>query len=221
MKRLALRCPADYYSVPVLNNGGLNAFKAKLLGLPGFSVAPSTLRTGQLVHLAVYQPALFALVPSEERTNAIYRIAANAKKCKVLQSFLRHPKVRFEEDVYALWNDEIPVKVKPDAYVPTKYGHDLKTTACKSKAAFLEAAVAYGYFRQVAFYAPVIGVKEYYLTGVSKNTGETFVLDMFRYKALMKEARAEVVELIRLFVAYHPKYISTALPLFTHETKPD
>jgi hypothetical protein len=216
VQQLSLITPADYYSVPVLNNSGLSDFRNKLLGLPSFNVSPKTLRTGSLVHAAVYQPHVFNEAPAAERTNEIYKLASCARTCRVLQSFLKHPKVLFEQDVYALWGGKVPVKVKPDAYIPGVMGHDLKTTATRTKAEFVAKFDEYGYWRQAGFYMAGTGCKHYFFTGVSKANGNTFLVDVSQYKAEMKQARVELAELIRLYVEHYPKYIPNAKKLF-HE----
>jgi hypothetical protein len=219
MQRLNLLVSKDYYQVPVLNNSGLSDFRNKLFGLPSFNVGAQTLRTGQLVHLAVYQPHLFNQMAAAERTNDIYKLASCARKCSVLQTFLKNPKTLYEQDIYALWDGLVPVKVKPDAHVPKLYGHDLKTTATKTKAEFVEKFEQYGYWRQAAFYSAVTGCKGYFFTGVSKANGNTFLIDVSQYKAQMKQGKIEVAELIRLYVEQYPKYIPKARTLF-HETAP-
>jgi hypothetical protein len=217
MQRLNLITPTDYYQLPVLNNSGLSEFRNKLFGLPSFNVSEKTLRTGQLVHLAVYQPHLFASVGAAERTNDIYKLASCARKCNVLQSFLKNPKTLFEADIYSLWNDLVPIKVKPDAHVPKLYGHDLKTTATKTRLDFLDKFTEYGYWRQAYFYGTATGCKNYFFTGVSKANGSTFLVDVSQHKAEMKQAKIEVEELIKMYIEQYPKYIPQARKLF-HET---
>lgn len=210
MEYLTLTTPTDYYQVPVLNNSGLSAFRAKLLGLPSFNVSEATLRKGQLVHLAVYQPHL---LPANETNGEILKLALNAKKCRTLASFLADPRCRFEEDTYALWEGKIPVKVKPDARLPIM-GHDLKTTACKTRLDFLDKFDEYGYWRQAYFYATVTGCKYYFFTGISKANFSTFLVAVSDFKAQMRQAKEEVHELIKLYVQQYPKYPSQAKSLF-------
>lgn len=210
MQLLTLKAPADYYQVPVLNNSGLSAFRNKLLGLPTFKVSEATLRKGQLVHLAVYQPHL---LPAEETTSEILKLAAYAMKCKVLGKFITDSRTVFEEDIYALWEGKIPVKVKPDARL-IKDGHDLKTTATKTRLDFLDKFSEYGYWRQAYFYRTVTGCKHYFFTGISKVNFNTFLIDVSQYKAEMKQAKEEVHELIKLYVQQYPSYPITSRALF-------
>jgi hypothetical protein len=210
MERLQLINPTNYYEVPVLNNSGLSAFRNKLLGLPSFNVSEATLRKGQLVHLAVYQPHL---LPAEETTGEILKLAAYAMKCRVLQSFITDKATVFEEDIYALWQDRIPVKVKPDARKGNS-GHDLKTTATKSRLDFLDKFEEYGYWRQAYFYRTVTGCKNYFFTGISKVNFTSFLVDVSQFKPQMKQAKAEVHELIKLYEEQYPSYPLTARKLF-------
>jgi hypothetical protein len=212
MQFLELRKPTDYYDVPVLNNSGLSQFRAKLLGLPSFNVSEATLRKGQLVHLAVYQPLL---LPAEELSSEITKLAVYAKKCRTLQAFLSDPRTVYEQDTYALWEGKVPVKVKPDARLPIM-GHDLKTTACKTRLDFLDKFGEYGYWRQAYFYRTVTGCKHYFFTGISKANFNTFLVDVSQFKVEMKQAKEEVHELIKLYVQQYPKYPQTALQLFNH-----
>lgn len=209
MQLLTLKAPTDYYQVPVLNNSGLSAFRNKLLGLPTFNVSAETLRKGQLVHLAVYQPELLPSPAAAE----ILKLAAYAMKCRVLQSFITDPKTLFEQDVYALWEDQIPVKVKPDARRGNA-GHDLKTTATKTRLDFLDKFEEYGYWRQAYFYRTVTGCKHYFFTGISKVNFNTFLIDVSQHKAEMKQAKDEVHELIKLYVQQYPSYPITSRALF-------
>jgi hypothetical protein len=210
MQLLTLATPTDYYQVPVLNNSGLSAFRNKLLGLPSFNVSEATLRKGQLVHLAVYQPEL---LPMQEGVAEILKLAAYAMKCRVLQSFITDPKTVFEQDVYALWEDRIPVKVKPDARRGNA-GHDLKTTATKTRLDFLDKFDEYGYWRQAYFYRTVTGCKHYFFTGISKVNFNTFLIDVSQHKAEMKQAKEEVHELIKLYVQQYKSYPTESRKLF-------
>jgi hypothetical protein len=211
MQHLTLLTPTDYYQVPVLNNSGLSNFRNKLLGLPSFNVSEATLRKGQLVHLAVYQPHLLS---EAETTGEVLKLAANARRCRTLASFLADHRSVYEEDIYALWNRNIPVKVKPDVRIPGQYGHDLKTTACKTRLDFLDKFAEYGYWRQAFFYKAVTKSKGYFFTGVSKVNFNTFLVDVSQFPAEMKQAREEVHELIKLYVQQYPSYPSQARSLF-------
>lgn len=229
---LTLRKPADYYSLPLLSNSGIAAFEAKLHELPAFSVSQQTLRKGQLVHLATYQPEDFQKCPevlgyanSEAQIQANWKLLGEvrnlsdiAKATPIIKTYLGHKKAQFEQDIFCLIQlpdgRKVPVKIKPDAMIP---GHinDLKTTACSTREQFLEKFIEYKYFRQAWLYMTGTGCKNFTFLGVSKTKlGTTFLVDMKDHKKEVKEAGEVVLDLIRCYLERHPDYIRKSMLLF-------
>lgn len=217
----------NYYAVPLLSNSGLSAFRAKLLGEPTFSVAEATLRKGQLVHLATYQPREFerspefvSLLPGQVGTaqnraviNECLKLSGIARSTPLLKMLLRNPAAIVEEDIYCLLN-KVPFKIKPDLRIPNHI-NDLKTTACRTRDEFIACFEQYGYWRQAWLYMEGTGCKNFTFLGVSKTVvGNTFLVSSKDFKKEIREAGKEALELIRLYLERHPDYVSKSLKLF-------
>lgn len=206
--------PDFYYTNPIISNSGLGSFWAKLIGIQGMKAGEQTLRFGQLMHLGLYEAEAFrkAEMPACSKTlNKLNRMIAAGRKTPVLSGFLKNKATVYEKPYYAIING-VPVKVKPDAFIPnSRLGHDAKSTATNSLKAFYESMLEYKYFRQAALYMDATGAKNWYFTGISKTEPhQTFIIDCSKYKGEVKQGRIEYLELLRLYVQYHPNYLQNA-----------
>jgi hypothetical protein len=185
----------------------------------------ATLRTGQLLHLATYQPLEFNA--TDEVTNClrrgtehlytinlVQRMAREAKaKCPVLKSFLEGKNTAYERPVAAYIEKlDLYVKVKPDAMLfnrsnkPT-YLHDLKSTACNNRAAFLDTFKTYGYWRQTVLYKAATGAKNMFFTGVSKSEPhQIWTINTADYKPELKRAKAELLDIFDTYLQLNSKH---------------
>lgn len=202
--------PDQYYSNPIISNSGLGAFWAKLSDSSGMSAKPETLIFGQNMHLGIYEPEKLIHQDTKEFRKCLRMVEAG-RKTPVLSGFLKNKETVYEKPYYALI-DGVPVKVKPDAFIPkSRLGHDAKSTATNSLEAFLESMKKYGYWRQAALYMDATGGRNWYFTAISKTEPhKTFIVDCKQYKAEVKQGRIEYREFLRLFVKYNPNYLKEA-----------
>jgi DNA sulfur modification protein DndC len=221
------RPPVDYFGAPVLSN-------SRLSHPDGLDVKESTLRLGTLVHAGVYEPAVFeasaeykahlaglpgncfnlapdTVTENDKLMRHVLAMRDSALKCPVLASMLKRPEAEVELETFALLWGVIPVKVKLDLKVD-KSGHDLKTTACRSRAEFVSKFDKYGYWRQAVLYKEVHGLKNFYFTGVSKSAPhDRFLVDTSQYKAEMKTAKIELENMLIAHLTKYPEYITESL----------
>lgn len=212
-----------YYKSPLLSNSECSKLYAELQGVPGMKAKAATLRTGQLLHLAIYQEPDFIATPEFRDTalgldgaspvtiNLVQRMARAAKdKCPVLRSFLNNKTVRFEEPIAVYFaNLGCYVKVKPDASTRNRAGkivylHDAKSTATTSLAAFLETFKTYGYWRQAVLYMAATGAKNMFFTGISKSEPhQVWTVSAKEHKAELAAAKAELLDIIDAFLQFN------------------
>lgn len=147
IKHLKITGVADYFAAPVLSNSSLKGAILK--------ASADTLRTGQLLHLAVYEPDLFK-ASSEykafpntnpvayKRMQLVLRMADAARKNPLVSHFLEHPAAVFEKEFWVLIthipglpkNTAVPFRMKADAllyHTPKTKGKPLPApTYCKA-----------------------------------------------------------------------------------------
>jgi hypothetical protein len=210
--KIQLINPDFYYTNPIISNSGLGSFKSKLIGTQGMKAGFATLLFGQLMHMAIYEPEEYnkaEKMPSDKLTRQCERMAEAARKTPVLAGFLKDKRTVYEKPYYAIING-VPVKVKPDALLG-KIGHDAKSTACRTFDEFISKFVEYGYWRQAALYMDATGGRNWLFTGITKSEPhKTFLVDCSKFKAEVKAGRIEYLELLRLYVQYHPDYLKKA-----------
>lgn len=87
-----------------------------------------------------------------------------------------------------------------------RIGFDLKTSATTSFEDFLKSAFKYGYFRQGVTYSIPLGLKEFWIAGVSKQRPHTvFPVLIQHYPEFLRYARQELHFLLYIFRNYgHP-----------------
>lgn len=222
--------PDLYYTNPIISNSGLGSFWCKLIGTQAMKAKPETLRFGNLMHLGLYQQYEFMsskeYVDFYSRQNIGYdktfrqceRMIEAGRKTPVLGGFLKNKATIYEKPYYAIING-VPVKVKPDAFIPkSRLGHDAKSTATNSLEAFLVSMKEYGYWRQAALYMDATGAKNWYFTAICKaEPHKTFIIDCSKYKAEVQQGRIEYLEFLRLYVQYHPNYLKNAYEYINKE----
>lgn len=233
---------ADYFAAPVLSNSRL---KGAIL-----IASPETLRTGQLLHLAVYEPQLFSSSPEAVRfqTNGlppvdkatarqislVLGMATAARANPLVSHFLASPAAVFEREIYALLTavpglpnkTTIPFRMKADGLLYTcpallqcKAAQDLKSTACKTKAAFLATFDEYGYWMQAHIYKLITGAKKFYFIGVSKSEPhQTFTVDTSKHPEQMAEAKRLFPLMLRRYLELNPGYLATATDFVSRHT---
>lgn len=222
---------ADYFAAPVLSNSRL---KGEIL-----KASPATLRTGQLLHAAVYEPHIFkaspehlaysataVATPAARQMQQILRLAAVARANPLISHFLASPNAIFEREIYTLLTAvpgfppavAVPFRMKADGLLYTcpallkcKAVQDLKSTACKTKAAFLATFDEYGYWMQAHIYQLITGAKNFYFIGVSKSEPhQTFTVDTGDHREEMAAAKRLFPMLLRRYIETNPRYIGQA-----------
>ena len=230
---------ADYFAAPVLSNSRLKGAVMK--------ASPETLRTGQLLHMAVYEPEAFSsspehvaytttavATPAARQMQQILRLAAVSRANPLVSHFLSSPAAVFEREIYALLTavpglpnkTAVPFRMKADGLLYTcpallqcKAAQDLKSTACKTKAAFLATFDDYGYWMQAHIYKLITGAKKFYFIGVSKSEPHlTFTVDVAQHPEKMAEAKRLFPMMLRRHIELNPEYLTTATDFIARHT---
>lgn len=230
---------ADYFAAPVLSNSRLKGAILK--------ASPETLRTGQLLHMAVYEPDAFTsspehvayattavATPAARQMQQILRLAAVSRANPLVSHFLASPAAVFEREIYALLTavpglpnkTAIPFRMKADGLLYTcpallqcKAAQDLKSTACKTKAAFLATFDEYGYWMQAHIYKFLTGAKKFYFIGVSKSEPhQTFTVDTSKHPEQMAEARRLFPMMLRRHLEQNPGYLEQSQAFINRHT---
>lgn len=205
---------SQYYSNPIISNSGLGGFYNKLTDAKAMNAKPETLFFGQLMHLGLYEAEAYANTPKTlpaKLQAQCERMIAAGRKTPVLSGFLKDKRTVFEKPFYAIING-VPVKVKPDAFIPnSRLGHDAKSTAKTTLEGCLESMEEFRYWRQAALYTDATGGKNWLFTFITKSEPcKTFLVDCSKHKDKIKEGREEYQELLKLYAEMHPDYISKA-----------
>lgn len=230
---------ADYFAAPVLSNSRLKGAILK--------ASPETLRTGQLLHLAVYEPDAFKSsaeyvayattavpTPAARQMQLVLRMAATARGNAIVGYFLDNPAARFEQEVYALLSAvpglankvAIPFRMKADSLLYTcpqrlkcKTAQDLKSTATRTREAFIATFDEYGYWMQAHIYQLITGAKKFYFIGVSKSEPhQTFTVDTSKHPEQMAEAKRLFPLMLRRYLEQNPDYLVTATTFIAQHT---
>ncbi|ARK13022.1 PD-(D/E)XK nuclease-like domain-containing protein [Fibrella sp. ES10-3-2-2] len=150
-----------------------NSDLSELAGKPRFNVKPETLLFGTAFHTIVLerhrkQEVITQFAPPE--LLALFFMEQNVSQISDLRIILQDGLC----EQVRIWTDELtglPLKAKIDCIVQPKQQHiiDLKTTACKTREAFLDSCLDYNYDRQGAFYLSSDPAAKYFeIVGVQK-----------------------------------------------------
>lgn len=239
MKALILttRPAPDYYAVPVLSTSAIKQVRPDYIGM---SAKPETLRFGQLLHLAVYEPHKLLGTPEfaahhqgqpSSATRQINRMVQACRSNPLLNTLLGAKNVQYEQEIFSLLtvpglDEPVPYKMKADLlqYHTTKprnpiiapvtrckLGQDLKSTSARTFEEFVAACTKFDYWLQAYAYMLVTGAKEFYFTGVTKSEPhKTFTVDVSKYPAEMAAAAKVFPMLVRRYVEQNPRYVQEA-----------
>lgn len=147
-----------YRRLPRYANSDLSELAARLNPTKHMKASAETLAFGSHFHQMVLEPG----TATTEQT-ARFTADKYGHLCSMYLAFRREPGLtdlidfRCQCEVVRTWicpQTGLPLKAKIDAIVEPRRVHliDLKTTACKTKSAFIDSLMQYDYDRQAAFY---------------------------------------------------------------------
>ncbi|MGI4738066.1 MAG: PD-(D/E)XK nuclease-like domain-containing protein [Janthinobacterium lividum] len=171
---------AQHRALPFVSNTDLSNLADQLLGRLRSATRYTTdaLTFGSHFHSAILEPAQFQAIGPELAGRARSQWTAAGELARVIK---RH---RYPRHVCYLGQAEqsytathaatgLTVKVRPDLLITSPKGRrrtlvDFKTTSCRDLAQFLETVDKYGYDRQGALYADILGAHRVVLIAVQK-----------------------------------------------------
>lgn len=101
----------------------------------------------------------------------------------------------------------VKVNFTPDAHGVIVMA-DLKSTVCRTLKEFITKAIEYGYFRQGYQYSVAVGVKEYWIIGIQKQSPyKVFLTPLHDHKGILEYVKRELEFLLYFYLNYgDPNY---------------
>ncbi|QKG55233.1 PD-(D/E)XK nuclease-like domain-containing protein [Hymenobacter sp. BRD128] len=167
---------AQHRALPFVSNTDLSRLADELLGRPARECA-AAFAFGSYFHSATLEPHLFTPTNPEDVLDHRQRQQAAALAAAIRRRrYPRHVLYRGQpEQSYTATHEAtgLVVKVRPDLLIdsPKKRRRtlvDFKTTSCRDLSQFLDTVEKYGYDRQGALYADVLGAHRVVLIAVQK-----------------------------------------------------
>ena len=166
----------QHRALPCISNTDLSRLADELLGRPARACA-AAFAFGSHFHSATLEPHLFTPTnPTDARDEQARQQAAQLAAAIRRRRYPRHVLYLGQaEQSYTATHEAtgLVVKVRPDLLIDSPKRRrrtlvDFKTTSCKDVAQFLETVDKYGYNRQGALYADVLGAHRVVLIAVQK-----------------------------------------------------
>ncbi|MFD2787367.1 PD-(D/E)XK nuclease-like domain-containing protein [Hymenobacter rubripertinctus] len=170
----------QHRALPAISNTDLSNLAAELLGQPRF-LNQDALTFGSYFHSAILEPdqyrqagQLLPLGRQELQYRQAGQLAAAIRRRRYPRHVIYSSRGQAEQTFTAIHQPTgLLVKVRPDLLIdsPKKLRRtvvDFKTTSCQDLTQFLQTVEKYGYDRQGAFYADVLGAQRVVLIAVQK-----------------------------------------------------